>query len=258
MTLDQIDQMVRKANPVPDLKVLEPVDASVLVLDQQRRTEMQTHDRVVVDQGKEKAGRGLLIGIAAVAAIVVGVLVLFQPFDDAPVAGQPAEIATAFVEAYGAFDMARAASYLAADADLSRLEAGVEDWHLGIRWLEATGFKVLLDSCEEEIGSPPGTVRCLFAFHAIRSDEIGLGPFGDSRFDFRILDGEIVSASMIWNIEEFGPQVWEPLAVWVAETYPDDVTIMYTGSPQTMQRFTDEAVALWEQRSREYVDVVTG
>ena len=50
MTLDQIDQMVRQANPVPDLTVLEPVDASVLMLDQQRRTEMQTHDRVEVDQ----------------------------------------------------------------------------------------------------------------------------------------------------------------------------------------------------------------
>ena len=101
MTLDQIDQMVRKANPVPDLKVLEPVDASVLVLDQQRRTEMQTHDRGEVDQGKEKAGRGLLIGIAAVAAIVVGVLVLVQPLDNAKVADQSAEIGNAFVEPLG-------------------------------------------------------------------------------------------------------------------------------------------------------------
>jgi hypothetical protein len=255
MTLDQIDQMVRQANPVPDLTVLEPVDASVLVFDQQRRMEMQTHDRVEVEQEQEKSRRGFLVGIAAIAAIVVGVLVFLRPSDGSPVAAdQPVEVAVAFVEAYGAFDMDRAASYLADDADLSRLEAGVEGWHLGIRWLEATGFKVLLDSCEEEVGSSPRTVSCLFAFHAIRSDEIGLGPFGDSTFDFRILDGEIVAASMIWNIEEFGPQVWEPFAVWVAETHPEDVTIMYTGSSQSMQRFTDEAIALWDQRSREYVE----
>jgi hypothetical protein len=431
MTLDQIDQLVRKANPVPDLNVLEPVETSVLVLDQQRRTEMQTHDRVEVDQLPREPRRNLFIGIAAVAAIVVGVLVFLRPPDGAPVADQPPiEVATAFVKAFGAFDIDeavsylapnvdlgdfyesedrlrlgnrmleaqgfklmlnscqeessstpettvrctfnfhdirsdeiglgpfrgstfefrilggeivwlsmlweiedfspqvwepfsiwvsqtypddfaimytdssahferlteesialweqrsreyvpvaqertekiavdfveaystfdvdKAASYLAADADLSRLEAGVEGWQLGVRWLEAAGFKVLLDSCAVEIGSPAGTVRCLFAFHAIRSDEIGLGPFGDSRFDFRILGGEIVSASMMWNIEEFGPQMWEPFAVWVAETYPEDVTIMYTGSDQSMQRFTDESIALWEQRTREYVDVVGG
>ncbi len=116
---------------------------------------------------------------------VVGVLVFLRPPDGAPVAAdQPVDVAVAFVEAYGAFDMDPAASYLAADADLTRLEAGVEGWHLGVRWLEAVGFKVVLDSCEEEIDSPPGTVGCLFAFHAIRSDEIGLGPFRDSTFDF--------------------------------------------------------------------------
>lgn len=218
---------------------------------------MQTHERVEVDQEQQKPGRGILIGIAAVAAIVVGVLVFLRPLDDAPVvADQPVEVATAFIEAYGSFDVDRAASYLANNADVSRLEAGIEGWQLGVRWMEATGVKLLLDSCEEEVGSAPGTVRCLFAFHAIRSDEIGLGPFGDSTFDFRILDGKIVSASMMWNIEEFGPQMWEPFAVWVAETYPEDVTIMYTNSSQSMQRFTDEAVALWEQRSIEYVAVV--
>jgi hypothetical protein len=253
MTLDQIDQMVRQANPVPDLNVLEPVDASVLVLDQRRRTEMQTHDRIEVDQVPKDPRRNLFIGIAAVAAIVVGVLVFLRPLDGAPVAAdQPVDVAIAFIQAYGSFDVDKAASYLAADADLSRLEAGVEGWQLGVRWLEAVGFKVVLDSCD---GSTPGTVHCVFAFHAIRSDEIGLGPFDGSTFDFRILDGEIVSASMVWNIDEFGPQVWEPFAGWVAETYPEDVAILYTGSAQNMQRFTDEAIALWDQRSREYVDV---
>jgi hypothetical protein len=428
MTLDQIDQMVRQANPVPDLTVLEPVDASVLVFDQQRRTEMQTHDRVEVDQEKEKSRPGFLVGIAAAVVIVVGVLVLVRPMD-APVAASPIEVATAFVEAhqsfdidkafsylaadpvglgtlaeerllarfleaigttnnstgpceevstspegtlvrcpyeyhmlrsdeiglgpygpnaydltvldskvvsvdrtgssltdgfsgqmwmpfadwiaiahpddvgimyqdasqtgwkiteesipvweqrsieyvavvreraeaesiatafvdaYSAFDVDAAAAYLAADANVSRLEGG-EDWHLGNRWLEAVGFKMVLDSCDVQTGSPPGTVRCLFAFHEIGSDEIGLGPFSDSTFAFRIIEGEIVSASMSWNIEEFGPQVWEPFADWVAETYPEDVTIMYTNSSQTMHRFTEESIALWEQRSREYVEAV--
>jgi hypothetical protein len=271
MTLDQIDRMVRQANPVPDLMVLEPVDASVLVLDQQRRTEMQTHGRVEVDQEQEKPRRRLLIGIAAAAAvIVIGVLILIRPLEDAPVAAdqpvvnetpEPAtatEIATAFVEAYGSFDVDRAASYLAADANLSRLEGGEEGWRRGNRWLEAIGFKLLLDSCEERDSSPTGTtVRCMFDSHSLRSDEIGLGPFSGSWFDFTVLEGEIVSAALHWEyIAEYSPQVWEPFAKWVAETYPEDAAIMYNPL-LTLERLTEESIALWEQHSREYAEFVT-
>jgi hypothetical protein len=258
MTFDQIDQLVRKANPVPDLKVLEPVDASVLVLDQQRRTEMKTHDRVEVDQVPQDPRRNPFIGIAAAAAIVVGVLVFLRPLDDAPVAAKqpaPMEIATAFLEAYGAFDVDRASSYLAIDADLSGLDGGVEGWQLGNKWLESHGFKLLLQSCEEQDGSLPGGVHCLFAFHAIRSGEIGVGPFGGSSFDFRIQDGKIVLASIRWDLDEFSPQIWEPFAAWVVDAHPEDAAIMYTDPSETMQRLTEESIGLWEQRSREYVAV---
>ena len=256
MTLDQIDQMVRQANPVPDLMALEPVDTSVLVLDQRRRMEMQTHDRVEVDQEPEKPGRGLLIGIAAAAAVVIGVLILVRPMDDAPVTAEPTtavDIAAAFVEAFGAFDVDGAASYLAADAVLSVGGSDVEGMRLESRWLEAQGFKVLLDSCVER-AAPSGTwVTCTFDFHGIRSDEIGLGPFSGSYFDFRILDGEIVSASWDWGTVKFAPQMWEPFAAWVAENYPDDVAIMYLDSSQSSHRNTEESTTLWEQHSRQYV-----
>ena len=270
MTHDQIDRMVRQANPVPDLKALEPVDASVL--DQQRRTEMQTHDRVTVDQEPEKPRRGVLIGIAAAAVIAIGALILFQPTDGAPVAVEPpvvtkapgpatalpVEIATAFVEAYGSFDMDRAASYLAADAKLSQLDGGEEGWRTTNRLLEGQGFKLLLDSCEERDSSSSGTiVRCTFDFHGIRSDEIGLGPFSGSWFDLTVQEREIVSASMYWGIAEFSPQVWEPFDLWVSETYPEDAAIMYTdGITHSMWQLTEESISLWEQRSREYVEVV--
>jgi hypothetical protein len=261
MTHDQIDRMVRQANPVPDLTALEPVDASVLVLDQQRRTEMQTHDRIIVDQVQEKPRRGVLIGIAAAAAIAVGVLILFQPGEEAPVADEPAtaspvEIATAFVEAYAAFDMDEAFSYLAADANLSQL-GGKEQMRRWNRLSEAQGFKRLLDSCEEGTSSTYGTnVRCMYDFHGIRSDEIGLGPYSGNWFDFRIREGQIVSVSGHMDLNEFSPQMWEPFREWVAEAYPEDVAIMYTNSSQTEERLTEESIALWEQRSREYVDVV--
>jgi hypothetical protein len=260
MTLDQIDQMVRQANPVPDLTVLEPVDASVLVFDQQRRTEMQTHDRVEVDQEKEKSSRGFLVGIAAVVVIVVGVLVLVRPMDT-PVAASPIAVATAFVEAYAAFDADKAASYLAdgALAEFGGFDGEVEDLRLGLSQGQAAGFKWLLDSCEAQDSSPSGTlVRCAYDYHGIRSDEIGLGPYSGSWFDITVLDGEIVSVSdhIQFMSNGFASEMWEPFADWVADTYPDDVAVMYTDSSQALPSITEESNQLWELRSREYVNVV--
>lgn len=261
MTLDQIDRMVRQANPVPDLTALEPVDASVPVL-QQRRTEMQTHDRVKVEDAADKPRRGLLIGFAAAAVVAIGALILIQQRQSAPVADEPTttsavEIATAFVEAYAAFDTDKAGSYVAADADLSRF-AGGSDWRLQNRLLEAHGFKLLLDSCDLLTGPSTTSVRCAFDYHGIRSDEIGLGPFSGSWFDISLQGEEVISALLHWGTEEFAPQVWEPFADWVAQTYPNDVSVMYTGASQSDSRLTEESIALWEQRSREYVEVVKG
>ncbi|HUP15778.1 MAG TPA: hypothetical protein VM848_06990 [Acidimicrobiia bacterium] len=259
MTLDQIDQMVRQANPVPDLTVLEPVDASVLVIDQQRRTEMQTHNRVEVDQEQEKPRLGLLVGMAAAAAIVIGALVLLQPGDFA-VAGDPIDVATAFVEAFGAFDSGKAASYLAADANLGGFGEDGEGMMADMRWREASGFKLLLDSCVATTTEPSGTsVRCAYDYHGIRSDEIGLGPYGGSWFDIRVQDGKIVSVSdnIQFMSNGFSSEMWEPFTRWITETYPENVAIMYDAS-KIMNQFTEASATLWEQRSREYVEIVGG
>ena len=259
--LDQIDRMVRQANPVPDVTVLEPFEASVPVLDQQRRTVMQTHDRVDVDLEPEKPRRNLAIGIAAAIVVAIGVVILARPMAP-PVANQPlpptsTEIGAAFVGAYGAFDVDRAASYLAADADLSGLEGGTENWRVGNKGLQAEGFKLTAFTCQEKSYLPSGTVRCPFDFHSLRSDEIGLGPFTGSYFDIRIRDGQVISASLLWDAELFSPQMWEPFAEWVAATYPDDAVIMYEDFPtQDVQRLSEESRALWELRSREYARVV--
>lgn len=263
MTHDLIDRMVREANPVPDLTVLEAVDASVL--DVQRRTGMQTHDRVIVDEEHEKPRRNLLIGIAAAAAVIlIGVLFVWQPTENAAVADQPAasavEIATSFVEAYATYDVDRAASYLAADA-FGEFGGNLENMRLQNTWREATGFRELLDSCEEQTTLSSGTVvRCTYDYHALRSEEIGLGPFGGSYFDFTVLEGKIVSVSGAFDYitNGFSSQVWEPFADWVAETHPEDVLVLYTDRSQTMQRVTEDSIAVWEERTREYVTVVGG
>ena len=273
MTLDQIDRMVRQANPVPDLTALEKIDASVL--DEQRRMDMQTHDRVIVDnEGSEpKRGRNLLIGIAAAAAISVGALLLLRPLtNDAPVAGSPTtiteapsiatavEVATAFVEAYAIFDTDTAASYLAPDADLSFLELFGGSWRTTNRLKQAQGWKMLLDSCIGKNATPTGAmVRCLYAFQDFRSDELGFGPFTGSWYDITVKDAKIVSVSGHdeFNNNGFAERVWMPFSEWVSQTYPEDAAIMYSNESLSLEA-AEESIALWEQRTREYVTVVGG
>jgi hypothetical protein len=93
MTHDQIDRMVRKANPVRDPNTLGPVDASVLTTPLERRTEMQIDDRPTEVQPDRNRWSGPLIGIAAVAVLLIAGLVLFLTRDNTPVA-EPAPNAT--------------------------------------------------------------------------------------------------------------------------------------------------------------------
>jgi hypothetical protein len=162
------------------------------------------------------------------------------------------EVATGFLEAYGAFDVEQAMTYLADDATIASMGAQ-DDPRLLISWLEATGYQQILDSCEE-LGNPgSGSIRCSFDFHALRSGEIGRGPFGGSSFDLVVRDGEIAKVSQNWEIENFSPQVWEPFAGWVSKAHPKDAAVMYTDGCCNV-RLTEESIRLWDRRTREYVE----
>jgi len=216
---------------------------------------------------RRRAEHGILIGVAAalflLAACDGGA---DAPTQDEQAATAPAaeanaeEIATDFLgAAYGAFDAKGAMAYVADDADLDLTGLGVADT-AGLRLLlafwEATGYEQILDPCEVTGSSADGTaVRCTFDFHAIRSDEIGLGPYSGNHFDLTVHDGKVVEASQSFEIAEFSPQMWEPFAAWVSETHPKDFAVMYTGGG-TDFRLTEESIRLWRQRTHEYVKEV--
>jgi hypothetical protein len=169
-------------------------------------------------------------------------------------------IATGFVEAFGAFDAERAAGYLAPGAEIPEgLRA--EELPLLMSFFEAHGYRQILEPCEVASTTASGTwVRCPYGFHAIRSDEIGLGPFHGSSWFITVRDGAVVRAIQEWEIEEFSPQMWEPFAEWVYTTYPGDFAVMYTGGHDNFRRtnfrLSEESIRLWGQHSREYVEEV--
>jgi hypothetical protein len=207
---------------------------------------------------------------AAVALVLIAALLVIQSREEAPATDQTpvasqapentvnaknVEVATGFLEAYGAFDVKRAMTYLADDATIASLGAQ-DDPRLLISWLEATGYQQILNSCEGVGNSATGNVRCTFDFHGLRSSEIGRGPFGGSSFDLVIRDGKIVQASQTWEIEKFSPQVWEPFANWVSKAHPEDAAVMYVDENYSSARLTRKSIRLWELRTQEYVEEV--
>ena len=212
-----------------------------------------------------RSNRMLLVGAAALALIIVGAVVVYQSRDDGT-GQQPVEVATSFLGAYGAFDAEQAITYLADDADISKLigsvgaqsvEGTLQEFRLLVSLLEATGYKQTLISCEELGSSAVGTgVLCTSDYHNFRSDEIGRGPFSTVSFDLTVRDGEIVRAQQDFGVEEFSTQMWEPFARWVSKAYPEDAAVMYEDGGTSGVRLTKESIRLWERHTRGYVEEV--
>jgi Tol biopolymer transport system component len=119
-------------------------------------------------------------------------------------------------------------------------------------FLEAQGYQQTITSCVAGTFASETNVHCEFDFHAIRSDEIGRGPYSGSYFDLTVRDDAVVQASQYLEIGEFSPQMWEPFRDWVSATYPKDFGVMYIGGGANF-RLTGESIRLWGQRTREYV-----
>jgi hypothetical protein len=227
--------------------------------DQERRQRRTARNRKV----------GALVVAAAIGLAAVVLILELRPGENAttpatePSVVNPADttalqVTTGFLEAFGAFDADRARTYLAEGADITGMTEGkgVEGLSLMTSWLEASGYQQTITSCEAGTSSPDTSVLCAFDFHGLRSDAIGRGPFTGSDFTITIRDGEIVRASMSWEIEKFSPQMWEPFADWVSTTYPKDAAVMYQDDTFSNFRLTQESIQLWDLHTREYVKEV--
>jgi hypothetical protein len=219
----------------------------------------------------ERARRRRRVGTFAVAAMIgvgaITLLLVIRPGENATTpANEPSvvnavdpsvvAIATRFVEAFGAFEGKEAITYLADNPHLQMDATTPEEVPVFTSFLEAQGYEQIpVERCSVTGSSASGTaVRCPFDWHAIRSDEIGLGPY-PGFWEFTVRDGEIVSVSLYWEIKKFSPQMWEPFKDWVSMTYPKDFAVMYVDSGSNF-RLTEESIGLWELRTKEYVKEV--
>jgi len=195
------------------------------------------------------------LAAAAVAIVLIAAFLIIQSRDEASANDQAEGVATSFLEAFGAFDVEQAKTYLADDATIASMTEQ-DDLRLLVAYLEGTGYKQILNDCEGAGNSDSGSIHCTFDFHGLRSGEIGRGPFGGSSFDLFVHDGKIVRVKQHWGTEKFSPQMWEPFAGWVSTAHPKDVAVMYTDESHSNVRLTEESVRLWDARTREYVEEV--
>lgn len=269
MTFDQIDRLVRAANPVSDPTQLGPVSPTAGESPEPWSTTMQIQDISDTASIQRRAGHWprlpIVAGVAA-ALVVVVALVAFSGIsgdDDgtaapAATAASPVDLADSFLTAWAAGDARQAASYLAPDALAE--SGGVDGLRQELRWREASGWQWFFDPCETVGGTSRTILRCPFSYHAVRSNELGLPPFEGS--NYRIVvgsEGQITSFTE--NIEyagnDFNVRVWEPFYEWVSANHPGDVAVMYTDATGSAFGDSDESIALWERRSREYVRAMT-
>lgn len=226
-------------------------------------------DRVYRRRDRKRRNQRIAAGVVGIAVFVAAVWVLgtrlgqetttpAKPATVAPGDAKALEVATDFVAAFGAYDADRAITYLADDADLSGLGAkGLREFRLLLSYLEAVRYTQLHTSCLDVGNSALGTyVHCTFDFHSNGSDEIGRGPYSGSSIHFTVRDGEIVRASIYWEIAKYASQMWDPFKEWVSTNYPEDIAVMYEETHTGDYALTPDSIRLWKQHTREYVEQV--
>jgi hypothetical protein len=246
---DQIVAMFAKANPVPSLDLLdpiEPVDLGHLTDPTERSGAMTKLKSKAADEEAGGRSRRLVPVLAMVAiAIVVALGVLFTR--DNGVAS-PEGLANAYMEARQNLDAEAAQALFAADAtlsdegyDLSEMPA-LFDWYRALNWDWTRG------ECAEPSIDEGGTlVQCFTEFESDWTRTLGHAPI---TADVRILISDGAITNLISSLDaEFGG-VWSAFFTWIEEEHPDDIDQMYGSAGPLLD---DDSIALWEQHTREFV-----
>jgi hypothetical protein len=249
---------------MPELKEVFDVTTRQIEPDLDAWREQEHRQRRVARNRKVGA-----IAVVAVIAIVAGMLIArsvggssTQPAIPPSSSATPFDptvttVANRFVQAFGDFDSNGVLRYLADDAVIQLDATSAEELPLLLSFWKVMGYEQILDgACAVTASHAAGTVvRCPFDFHAIRSDEIGLGPYSGSYWDLTVHDGEIVIVAEHLEIETFSGEMWEPFAAWVSDNHPEDGAVMFNGD-YTNFELTRGSIRLWEKRTKEYVDEV--
>lgn len=213
-------------------------------------------DDVGDDPRGRRTGAAAALAVAAAAAVLLLVVLGRSGPREEPVpepAGPTASerVATRYLEAFAEYDEDATQTLLAADGDLM---GTTRDWRAQLRWNRAVDFRLLLDECTEESSVGAFTdVHCSVDFHALGSEQLGVGPFRGSYYALTLEDGRVVAVVPHLEIDANGSSaaVWEPFRTWVGQRHPGDLASMYDTAGDAV--LSDRSIRLWERNVSDYL-----
>lgn len=287
ITDDEIMRLFELADPARHDDGARMVDAAGYLDALQTRSYDMTLTEITTEAPTKRPrdNRWVLAAIvaAAIVLIVAGALLLSRDNGQEPVpvappttltsvaptnaveqgAGQSVDEAVAvvrsFYDARNAFDADTALSFLTDDAIVWPWSqgtaephgiAGPDDFRLQTESAASTNAKLMLGDCTAVEHQGPGIkIRCGYEYQDLRSDELGIGPFGNKTTDVLVVDGKITSiVESGHSDDEFQQLLWDPFGAWLSARHPEDAAVKDAGDTPN-----EESIRMWDQRSQEWV-----
>ena len=255
---DQVAVLFARANPVPSLDLLDPIDPVDIgaLRDKSERSSAMSEVKTIEPKREGSDRRRFATGLALAGVMVVVAVAAFALANrsPAPVAG-PVGIAEAYMVAMNEHDVDTVLSLLADDAVV---ESDWDQTNLGdlparIEFERILGSTYDSDTCIEV---EPGAVHCPYSGTNHLSRALGVAPSAPvNRIEFTIEDRMIEHVVIIEDegITAGVAEVIAPFENWVRENHPADYAATF-GPPL----WRAEPMALWEKYVPEFVASLEG
>jgi hypothetical protein len=262
VTFDQIDRMVREANPVPESALVD-VDLDLLP-DSEWRDDMRTDQALdrdpVIGERPPKPSPPRWLGVAAALVAVVAVMAVLTQTglveDEPPVADSEAallEIAQTMAQAMAEGDSATLLGLLSdnADVDIATVNR-IEDIPVIGEFWAASKMQLTPGECRLRPAPASGesrVARCEFTMTNAWAEALDVAAV-DTDADIRIEGGEVTTA-LLRMPGRFMAQTFDRFTAWRDEAHPEAIEIMHEG--RGTASLSPEALELWREYTEEFV-----
>jgi hypothetical protein len=247
ITDDQVVALLGRANPVPSLDLLDPIEPIDLdrLEDQSERSSAMTkvQTTTTIDE-RDQHRRRLTPVLVALGAVMVAVPLIWRGV--ASVQSSPMGVADSYMAALADHDRQAAESLLASDVEGS--DADYPFWDHD----RATGWEWVTQDCEKQSTGPGGTlVHCPYLVENAWTQALRLPP-DEGFYIFLIDQGQISAVTDNPVTLETINAAADAFFAWLEESHPDDMQRMvneFNGQPL----LDTEATALFERYTDEFV-----
>jgi hypothetical protein len=256
ITEDQVVVMFAKANPVPSLDLLDPIESVDLghLTDEIERSGEMTEVKTEKQQVSPQRPAWLMPALATLA--IVTAIGLFMASRGPQIAATPVDRATAFWVAVADGDAEAAISYVdptVAESGEANIYGRAHSLEGQFAWYEAVGFQWTLDECIE---TDQGQVECTVAGSNAWSDALGEEPVPAT---YIMEVGPNGITAMIDKDDGFARR-WADVsflvfAEWVERNNPRDAAVMWTD--MDVNDVNQEMLDLFEIHTARFVEAQT-